>query len=60
MSETYTVRYYGGPKDGDEERITCGYPPKVLHGYGLSHSKLGRYYLYSWAKTSRAKKGGDK
>lgn len=58
--ETYTVRYWGGPKDGAEEQITCGYPPSVLHGYALAYSKLGRYYLYSWAQATRARKGGAK
>lgn len=60
MSEsTYTIRYWGGPKDGAEEQITCGYPPKVLHGYGLAYGKVGRY-LYSWAQATRARNGGAK
>jgi hypothetical protein len=51
--KTYTVRYWAGPLDGAEEQITCGYPPKTLNGYALSHSKLGRYYQYSWARRLR-------
>ena len=57
---TYTVRYWGGPKDGAEEQISCGYPPATLNGYGLSHSKLGRYYLYSWARKTREKQDGGR
>ena len=57
---TYTVRFWGGPKDGAEEQVTCGYPPKVLDGYGLAYSKLGRFYLYSWARQTREKQGGAK
>lgn len=58
MTETtYTVRFYGGPKDGAEEQITCGYPPAVLYGYGLAYSRLGRFYQYSWAWLIREKKG---
>lgn len=55
MSKTYTVRFWGGPKDGAEEQIACGYPPKILHGYVCAHSKLGRYYEYTWAKALREK-----
>jgi hypothetical protein len=59
MSETtYTVRYWGGPKDGAEEQITCGYPPSELNGYVCSHSKLGRYFLYSWARRLREREAG--
>lgn len=47
---TYTVRYWAGPRDGNVEAITCGYPPSVLNGYELSHSKLGRYYHYRWPR----------
>jgi hypothetical protein len=57
---TYTVRYWGGPKDGAEEQITCGYPPKTLNGYGLAYSKVGRFYQYSWARRTREKQGGDR
>ncbi|MDX3531183.1 hypothetical protein P1P75_33465 [Streptomyces sp. ID05-39B] len=61
MSETtYTVRFWGGPKDGAEEQTTCGYPPASLHGYGRAYSKLGQYYLYSWARVTREKQGGAK
>lgn len=52
---TYTVRYWGGPRDGGEEQITCGYPPRILHGYVCAYSKLGRFYLYSWARVLREK-----
>ncbi|GGK24782.1 hypothetical protein GCM10011583_66060 [Streptomyces camponoticapitis] len=51
---SYAVRYWGGPLDGGEERIACPYPPRSLNGYGLSHSKLGRYYVYTWAKRMRS------
>ncbi|QTU45623.1 hypothetical protein F3K20_12775 [Streptomyces scabiei] len=57
MSETYTVRFWGGPRDGGEERIECGYPPKILHGYVLAYSKLGRYYQYTWHRATREKHG---
>lgn len=40
--KTYTVRYWAGPRDGGEERIVCGYPPKFLNGYELSFSMNGR------------------
>ncbi|MEU3161996.1 hypothetical protein ACPCAJ_21165 [Streptomyces griseoincarnatus] len=52
--ETYTVRFWGGPRDGAEELIS-EYPPKSLHGYALAYSKLGRYYQYTWAKAARDK-----
>jgi hypothetical protein len=55
VSSTYTVRYWGGPKDGAEEQITCGYPPRILHGYVCAYSKLGRYYQYTWARVLREK-----
>lgn len=55
MSDTYTVRYWGGPKDGAEEQIECGYPPRLLYGYVCAYSKLGRYYQYSWARVLREK-----
>lgn len=55
MTKTYTVRFWGGPRDGAEEQIECGYPPKILHGYVCAYSKLGRFYLYSWAKALREK-----
>lgn len=57
MSDTYTVRFWGGPRDGAEEQIV-GYPPKTLHGYARAFSKLGRYYQYTWAKALREKRTG--
>lgn len=57
-AKTYNVRFYGGPKDGAEEQITCGYPPSTLDGYGLAYSRRGRYYLYSWVRVTRLKQGG--
>lgn len=54
---TYTVRFYGGPKDGAEEQIS-EYPPANLHGYGLAYSKVGRFYMYSWTRAAREKQGG--
>lgn len=56
MSKAYTVRFWGGPRDGAEEQIDS-YPPKILHGYPLAYSKLGRYYQYVWTKAAREKAG---
>jgi hypothetical protein len=55
MSTTYTVRFWGGPRDGAEDQIECGYPPETLHGYVCAYSKLGRYYQYTWHRAAREK-----
>jgi hypothetical protein len=56
VSKTYTVRFWGGPRDGAEEQVDS-YPPKILHGYVLAYSKLGRHYQYTWHRATREKHG---
>jgi len=55
--KSYTVRYWGGPLDGGEEQIECGYPPGELRGYRLAYSKLGRYYKYIWGDIKARRPG---
>jgi hypothetical protein len=52
VSQVYTVRFWGGPRDGSEEQIDS-YPPRTLHDYPLAYSKLGRYYQYVWTRAAR-------